>query len=464
MMLDGRRIDLPGSETQDAPPKVVAWRLLPSPKDELRIIELSIKPPKSPAFDAHLVLWEEGRFDLVSRINDADPRPRLWAEEGIRGLGFEERQKELQRWTLRDWWDGLQQKGLQPILAAAGNRVICDSEQAALIYEPEYQIYRLYQRGGGGLSGSSPVVFFSKGLLHHASLPFGAFDEKERITPDRLRTLFGAACPADLPSLVFSAIPLLRDGEALDFRQASALDLVRDQISLFFRFPVLELPHPLGSSGTIQIDLGLFEMSQDDPNAQNLRLQAITSQPLLLKASAGYLSDLIRRELWRMKERPAQTWAGYTPKQVAEAIRVALREDHYNMQGFLPKKPGDYRYDPETGDFRIVLRRKLSAHSLLLRGEALGRRYLGFFVPYIREGREGLDLLSEYGSFLRDPSFSQIAESLVWQDAWLTAPASESRAAWLSSAGLPFTPLLRQMPDWGRGFAHALFLLDRSGA
>ncbi len=201
-------------------------------------------------------------------------------------------------------------------------------------------------------------------------------------------------------------------------------------------------------------------MSQDDAKARDLRVAAAQNKAILLQASAGYVSDLARRELWRMKEQPAKTWAGYNPQEVAEAIRVALRENHFNMQGFLPKKPGDYRYDAEQGEFRIVLRQRTTTHSLLMKGRIGQRNWLGWMIPYART-QEGMDFFNDYGALATDPRWGQILQGLTWQEAWLTAPEGESRCLWDGSDHRPYAPVMRHMPEWHRGVHQALFLTQR---
>jgi hypothetical protein len=201
-------------------------------------------------------------------------------------------------------------------------------------------------------------------------------------------------------------------------------------------------------------------MSQGDANARQLRIDAANHQAILLRASAGYLSDLVRRELWRMKEQPAKTWQGYTPKEVAEAIRIALRENHYNMQGFLPKKPGDYRYDPETGEFRIVLRHRYTTHTMLLKGQKADKAWLGLIVPYSRP-REGMDLFNDYAAWIADPTWEALSSGVHWEEGWLLATEDESRCLWEGQDGSPLAPAMRIMPEWHRGNAQGIFLLRR---
>jgi hypothetical protein len=454
------------SNQENEAPTLQRIRPMPSPHVALKVYELQIKPPNQSPVDAHIMLWEEAAFSVLGRVNDSDPRPRVWAEEGIRGLGMEARERDLQRWSIREWWEQLEQKEFTPYAAFAGSRVIRDSLQVAFVRDPQYDIYRLYQPAGLELSGEYPMLFWNQGMLSFAAVSLDGVNEKERFTPERMEEIF-AGSGVELPfDLAYTALPSMMQQQPVPLYEEQYLAQFRDQLEHLFRFPQLELPDPLGGTGSIKLHLGLWEMSQESQASSSLRYAAAKGKAITLQASAGYLSDLVRRELWRMKGKPAQMWGGYTPKEVAESIRVALREDHYNMQGFQPKKPGDYTYDPETGAFHIVLKRKQSTHTMMLRGATKhGSPLLGALTIY-NSNREsdGFNSLEEYSQCLQDPQWESLWDGLQWQDAWLTAPAKESRCAWADSTGLPIAPAVRNMPEWHRGVALGLFLVHEPEA
>ncbi len=460
IVIDGRLIETGKSAQQSDSVGITEVMEIPSSIERLRLYELKIAAGKH-TLDAHLFLWKEGDFRLLNRVNDSDPRPRVWAEEGVRGLGMEEREKELQRRSMRHWWDALLQKGERPVAAFAASRAVRDSEQIALVYDPEYRIYRLYQRADAPLVGEYPLIMFSQGRLDFAFVSFDGVAERERLVPERMSEILGKDLSQETVDAAFSAIPCLLDGEALELTSSRYLPLFKDQLEDLFQFPVLELPDPLGGKGVIRLLLGLWEMSQNDELAQTLQRDALEEKAITLKASAGYLSDLVRRELWRMKEKPANHWTGYTPKEISEAIRIALRENHYNMQGFHPKKAGDYRYDAEKGTFEIVLRRKKMTHSLLLKGKEDSETLLGHLTIYGERGKEGFDPFEDYASLLKGEHWKAFFPELIWSDAWLTAPLQESRCTWSNEKGIPMTPMLRYMPDWMRGVSQALFLIPK---
>ena len=457
VVIDGRLIEAPGQQAEEKM-QLGGFRELQSPSLELGIFECQITKNKKNKLDVHLLLWPEGEFKLLNRVNDSDPRPRIWAEEGVRGLGMTEREKELQRWSLREWWDGLKEKGYAPVASFAANRAIRDFLQVAFMYEPDYDVYRMFQASELTLEGTYPMLLLRDGALTFAELALDGVGEKERITPQRMQELLGDHAKDGPIDAAFTVIPALQNSKPVDLSAEASLNLFRDQLEHMFRFPALKLPDPLGGTGMITVQLGLWEMSQ--PGAHALRADAIAQKPITLQASAGNISDLVRRELWRMKSQPAKQWGGYTPKQIMDAIRAALLEDHYNMQGFQPKKPGDYRYDEQKGLFEIVLRRYPMTHSMLLRGTHRGENVLGALVMYGKKGKEGFDPFEDYAYLLKELPWSKEIPGLEWTDAWLTAPAHEGRATWADIDGLPSTPVLRRMPDWHRGIAQALFLVE----
>ncbi|MEM1008808.1 MAG: hypothetical protein AAGJ35_07345, partial [Myxococcota bacterium] len=455
VLIDGRVID-PQLEQKRVVPSWSFVEELGSPDQALRIFEGEIVPPAGGAFEAHCFLWPEQSFRLVSRVNDADPRPRLWAEEGIRGLGMQQRLSALQRWSLRAWWDQLEQQGRQPLMAFAGSPIVRDVEHVAFVHDPEYDIFRLYQAAETALKGEYPLILHGAEGVVCAQTALDGVKDRERITPERMREILGKRMPISALDGAFSAIPFFSRTQMQE--SSVLLDRLREQLLSLFAFPTLSLPHPAGGED-IRIVLGLWEMSQASAEASTLRQQAAQQQTVTLKASAGDLSDLVRRELWRKPGKPARDWPGYTPKQVAEAIRVALRDsNHYDMQGFATKKPGDFNYDIETGRFSIVLRKKRTTHSFLLKGKAGNRSMMGVFVPYQGEG-QGFDLLQDYQAFLASSEWQQLCPELVWEEAWLVGTHTESRCLWRDTNGRPQASVLRQMPAWEKGIAHGLFLV-----
>jgi len=458
VVINGRVVSAGAEQESDL--QLTQLTHLNTPADTLKALSFTAKSPKGKhPVDAHVLLWKEGDLDIKTRVNDSDPRPKVWAEEGIRGLGISKRLEDLQRWSLREWWDNFAKKGQAPMAAAAMSRAVRDSDQVAFVQDPEYQIYRLFQSQGTPLSGTYPMVMFSDGKLSFSHLPLDGIKEKERITYQRMDEILGEHAPKGQITSAFTAVPFFEDGISLDLQEAESLLLLRDQLEYIFRFPVLELPDPMGGTGSIKVHLGLWEMSQKDANAAELRQKAIRGEAVTLQASSGVLSDLVRRELWRLGSEIAEKWTGYTPKQIQEAIRIALRENHSNMQGFQPKSPGDYCYSASTGAFDIVLHRKPTCHTLLLQGISRGESILGLVVLYGKEGREGLDFTHEYGDLLHNDLWQECWPGVVWVNGWLTAPAQEGRCMWAEQSQLPVSPIVKRMPDWHRGVAQGLFLL-----
>lgn len=464
VVIDGRTIESPLSQKTDNPVLLTEVSALPVASDALRVFDLSLKTQGDKTLDGHLLLWPEGALEVRSQVNDNDPRPVIVAEEGILGMGHEQREKSVQRRSMREWWERLVKRGESPLAGFAGSRVVRDADQVAFVHDPDYNIYRLYQRGGVTLKGTHSFVYFVNGELKTADVCLDDVQEKERFTPERMKALFGSHFSAETPfSVAMTALSFFEQGQALDLAESSRLEGFRDQLNNLFRFPALELPNPIGGGGSIRVLLGLWEMSQDNEHARQLREAASRDEAVVLQASAGVLSDLVRRELWRTDGDAAREWAGYTPRQVAKAIRLALREDHHNMQGFTPKKPGDYRYNDENGEFQIVLRRHLATHTLLLRGvDAQGDSMLGALVVYGKLNQEGVNPLVEYGRLLLDNDWTGFQHGLRWLNGWLTAPRSESRCLWAIAENFPITPAVSSMPAWDRGVAQGLFLVQPS--
>ncbi len=457
MILDGRIIDTDESKEQA---HFTSFHALPSPHKLLNLYEVEIQTENKRKVHGHLLLWPEGKLPIAARVNDNDPRPQVLAEEGVRGLGVEERLKDLQRWSMREWWDAFREKEQQPLAAWSGTRVVRDTHQLALLHDPGYQVFRLYQARHHELTGSFPMLMVNEGKLSFAFVNLDGLEERERITTERMKQILGNTAPGTLPSLLFSAPPFHLDGEALDLQQPENFALLRDQLEYLFQYPTLELPDPLGGTGSIRIMLGLWEMSQDNALATQMRRDAVQERCLTLRASAGYLSDIVRRELWRHKEKPARLWSGYTPKQVADAIRDNLYVDFHNMQGFQPKNQGEYQYHPESGEFQIVLRRRRCNHTLLLQGKQKRKGMLGVLSLYGDQKRDGLDPLADYSTLLNDQQWDALCPGLQWQNGWMMAPGEESRSMWADRAQRPVAPVVRHMPPWHRGVALGMYLLD----
>lgn len=460
MILDGRVVENEGT-TQEQAVKILSVTPLPSAHKHLQIYELQIQTEKNRSLQAHLFLWPEGKFSIQARINDNDPRPQVLAEEGIRGLGMEDRLEELQRWSVREWWDHFTEKGQQPMAAWSGTQVIRLTQQVAFVHDPAYQVFRLYQARKHTLAGNFPLLRIHNGRLSFAYASLDGVDEKERITPARMQDILKLPAGEELPSLIHSAIPFYWNNEPVALRSAEHFALFRDQLEYFFQFPILRFPDPLGGTGSIRLHLGLWEMSQNTEMAAQMRNDAIQERMVTFRASAGYISDLVRRELWRKKEQPARLWGGYTPKHVLDTIRDDLYEDFRNMQGFQPKNPGDFQYNPENGEFQIVLRRRRCNHTLLLQGKQKKTPMLGVITMYGNQKREGLDPLVDYTTLLHDPQWQDIAAGIQWNHGWMMAPAEESRCLWAEHTHRPVAPVVRHMPPWHRGIALGLFLLDQ---
>jgi hypothetical protein len=461
MILDGRLIETARVTNAQRATHFTQFRLVPKNHEDLSIYEVMIEDRRGKTLDAHLMLWSEGHFEISARINDSDPRPMILAEEGIRGLGIEQREADIQRWSMREWWNIFRDSGHHPLASWSGSRIVRDTHQVAFIYEADYDVYRLYQAARNPLAGTYPLLMLRDGRVSFAEVSLDGVEEKERVSSQRMRAILGSHIPdaEPLPTCIFSAIPLWQDATPIDLSEQHSLELLRDQLEYLFQFPTLELPDPLGGTGSIKLLLGLWEMSDNDPHAEQLRSDASMQKSISLRASAGYISDIVRRELWRMKGQPANLWPGYTPKQIAESIRVALREDHYNMQGFQPKKPGDYHYDLESGIFQIVLRRRYCTHTIFLQGQQQSESTLGILTIYGHLTRDGLDPLVDYSALLQDPAWQEIDPKLAWHNAWLLAPTRENRFLWADISGQPITPVVRHMPEWHRGIPMGLFLL-----
>ncbi|TNE43647.1 MAG: hypothetical protein EP343_33055 [Deltaproteobacteria bacterium] len=459
IMVDGKWIEHGAKSESSVDVEHIAP--LDSPHKHLQLFELTLVTEKKRKVQAHLMLWPEGKLDLAARINDNDPRPQVLAEEGIRGLGMEERLADLQRWSMREWWDAFLEKNQQPIAASAGSRVVRSTDQVAFLHDPGYLVYRLYQAKNHILEGEYPMLMIKDGELSFSFLDLTGVDERERITPIRMQEILGDAALPSLPDLTFSAAPFHLDGEPLNLKDPERFTLLRDQMENIFQFPVLELPDPLGGTGSIRLHLGLWEMSQNSEKGRELRDTAIQEQCISFQASAGFISEIVRRELWRKKDQPARLWAGYTPKQISDSIRDNLYEDFHNMQGFQPKTPGDYQYNPETGEFQIVLRRKRCNHTLLMQGKQKRTKMLALLSIYGDNKRDGLDPLEDYSTLLTHDVWESLASGLSWNNGWMMAPAEESRCLWSDSLQRPMAPVVRHMPPWQQGVALGLFLMNK---
>lgn len=457
--MDGKWIEY-GASNESAV-EVENIESLDSPHKNLKLFELTLSTEKKRKIQAHLLMWPEGKFNVAARVNDNDPRPQVLAEEGIRGLGMEERLADLQRWSMREWWDAFLDKEQQPVAASSGSRVVRATDQVAFLHDPGYQVYRLYQARRHELEGNYPLLMVRDGEVSFDFVDLSGVDERERITPARMKEILGKAAGSELPDLTFSAAPFHLNGKAVDLKEPEQFALLRDQMENIFQFPVLELPDPLGGTGSIRFHLGLWEMSQDTEEARKLRDTAIQEECISFQASAGFISEIVRRELWRKKDQPARLWAGYTPKQIADSIRDNLYEDFHNMQGFQPKTPGDYQYKPESGEFQIVLRRKRCNHTLLLQGKQKRTKTLGLLSIYGDNKRDGLDPLVDYSSLLTNEVWNSIVDGLSWKQGWMMAPGDESRCLWSDSRQRPMAPVVRHMPPWHQGVALGLFLLDK---